>query len=516
MEEQVRQYVAIDAKSFYASVECVERHLNPLTTNLVVADESRTEKTICLAPALKAHGVPGRPRLFEVIQRVRDVNRERMNAGIRLGAIKRNPETKRYQFSSASFDAEAIESDPTLEVSYIIAPPRMRLYEEYSSRIYATYLKYVAPEDIIVYSIDEVFIDVTNYLHTYGMTAHEMTMTMVRDVLYNTGITATAGIGTNLFLAKVAMDIVAKKAKPDKDGVRIAALDEMSFREILWTHRPLTDFWRIGGGTAARLEAMQLFTLGDVARASLDPVFEALLYKVFGINAELIIDHAWGWEPVTVDIIKQYRPSTNSISSGQVLHCPYDFDKGRLIVREMTELLVLDLVRKRLVTKQIVLNIGYDRESLTGDRAQKYTGPVTMDHYGRKVPKHAHGTGNIDHYTSSTHTIMEAVLELYDRVVNRNLLIRRVNIAACNLISEDDVPEDKPMQLDMFTDYEAVDREKKAQQAAEEKERKLQRVTLAIQDRFGKNAMLKGMNLMEGGTTIDRNGQIGGHKAGDE
>ncbi len=518
MSERVRQYVAIDAKSFYASVECVERHLNPLTTNLVVADESRTEKTICLAvsPALKAHKVPGRPRLFEVIQRIRDVNRERMNAGIRSGAIKRNPETKKYQFSSASFDAEAIESDPTLEVSYIIAPPRMRLYEEYSSRIYATYLKYVAPEDIIVYSIDEVFIDVTNYLSTYGMTAHEMTMTMVRDVLYNTGITATAGIGTNLFLAKVAMDIVAKKAKPDKDGVRIAELDEMSFREILWTHRPLTDFWRIGGGIASRLEAMQLFTLGDVARASLDPVFEALLYKVFGVNAELIIDHAWGWEPVTVDVIKQYRPSTNSISSGQVLHCPYDFDKGRLIVREMTELLVLDLVRKRLVTKQIVLDIGYDRESLTGDRGKNYTGPVSMDHYGRKVPKHAHGTIRIDHYTSSTHAIMDAVLELYDRVVNRDLLIRRVNIAACNLISEDDVPEDKPMQLDMFTDYEQLERDKKAQRAAEVKERKLQRVTLAIQDRFGKNAMLKGMNLMEGGTTIDRNGQIGGHKAGDE
>lgn len=518
MSERVRQYVAIDAKSFYASVECVERHLNPLTTNLVVADESRTEKTICLAvsPALKAHKVPGRPRLFEVIQRVRDVNRERMNAGIRSGAIKRNPETKRYQFSSASFDAEAIENDPTLEVSYIIAPPRMRLYEEYSSRIYATYLKYVAPEDIIVYSIDEVFIDVTNYLHTYGMTAHEMTMTMVRDVLYNTGITATAGIGTNLFLAKVAMDIVAKKAKPDKDGVRIAELDEMSFREILWTHTPLTDFWRIGGGTAARLQAMQLFTLGDVARASLDPVMEAIMYKTFGINAELIIDHAWGWEPVTVDIIKQYKPSTNSISSGQVLHCPYDFDKGRLIVREMTELMVLDLVRKRLVTKQIVLNIGYDRESLTGERGQKYTGPVVMDHYGRKIPKHAHGTGNIDHYTSSTHAIMETVLELYDRVVNKDLLIRRVNIAACNLISEDDIPEDKPLQLDMFTDYEAVDREKKARQAAEDKERKLQRVTLAIQDRFGKNAMLKGMNLMEGGTTIDRNGQIGGHKAGED
>lgn len=518
MTERVRQYVAIDAKSFYASVECVERHLNPLTTNLVVADESRTEKTICLAvsPALKAHKVPGRPRLFEVIQRVRDVNRERLNAGIRSGAIKRNPETKKYQFSSASFDAEALDSDPTLEVSYIIAPPRMRLYEEYSSRIYATYLKYVAPEDIIVYSIDEVFIDVTNYLNTYGMTAHEMTMTMVRDVLYNTGITATAGIGTNLFLAKVAMDIVAKKAKPDKDGVRIAELDEMSFREILWTHRPLTDFWRIGGGTAARLEAMQLFTLGDVARASLDPVFEALLYKVFGINAELIIDHAWGWEPVTVDVIKQYKPSTNSISSGQVLHCPYDFDKGRLIVREMTELMVLDLVRKRLVTKQIVLDIGYDRESLTGDRGKDYTGSVAMDHYGRKVPKHAHGTERLDYYTSSTHAIMDAVLKLYDRVVNKNLLIRHVNIAACNLISDDDIPEEKPLQLDMFTDYEQLEKDTKERRAAEEKERKLQRVTLQIQDRFGKNAMLKGMNLVEGGTTIERNGQIGGHKAGEQ
>lgn len=518
MTERVRQYVAIDAKSFYASVECVERHLNPLTTNLVVADESRTEKTICLAvsPALKAHKVPGRPRLFEVIQRVRDVNRERLNAGIRSGAIKRNPETKKYQFSSASFDAEALESDPTLEVSYIIAPPRMRLYEEYSSRIYATYLKYVAPEDIIVYSIDEVFIDVTNYLNTYGMTAHEMTMTMVRDVLYNTGITATAGIGTNLFLAKVAMDIVAKKAKPDKDGVRIAELDEMSFREILWTHRPLTDFWRIGGGTAARLEALQLFTLGDVARASLDPVFESILYKTFGINAELIIDHAWGWEPVTVDVIKQYRPSTNSISSGQVLHCPYDFDKGRLIVREMTELMVLDLVRKRLVTKQIVLDIGYDRESLTGDRGKDYTGPVAMDHYGRRVPKHAHGTERLDYYTSSTHAIMAAVLKLYDRVVNKNLLIRRVNIAACNLISEEDIPEEKPLQLDMFTDYEQLEKDAKERRAAEEKERKLQRVTLQIQDRFGKNAMLKGMNLVEGGTTIERNGQIGGHKAGEQ
>lgn len=518
MAEKVRQYVAIDAKSFYASVECVERHLNPLTTNLVVADESRTEKTICLAvsPSLKAHKVSGRARLFEVIQRMREVNRERLNAGIRSGAIRRDPETRKYQFSSSSFDAEAIEKDPTLEISYIIAPPRMRLYEEYSSRIYATYLKYVSPDDIIVYSIDEVFIDLTDYLRTYGMTAHELTMTMVRDVLYNTGITATAGIGTNLFLAKIAMDIEAKKAKPDKDGVRIASLDEASYREKLWTHRPLTDFWRIGGGISRKLEAMQLYTMGDVARASLDPFKENMFYKVFGVNAELIIDHAWGWEPVTVDIIKKYRPSTNSISSGQVLHCPYDFDKGRLIVREMTELLVLDLVRKSVVTKQIVLDIGYDRESLEGERGKKYNGPVTMDHYGRKIPKHAHGTGNIDHFTSSTQAIMEAVLSVYDRVVDKNLLIRRVNIAACNLIPETEIPEDKPEQLDMFTDYAALEQEKKARQIAEEKERRLQRVTLAIQDKFGKNAMLKGMNLMEGGTTIERNGQIGGHKAGDE
>lgn len=518
MAEKIRQYVAIDAKSFYASVECVERHLNPLTTNLVVADESRTEKTICLAvsPSLKAHGIPGRARLFEVIQRVKAVNQERLNAGIRSGAIWRDPETRKYQFSASSFDAEAIAKDPALEISYIVAPPRMRLYEEYSSRIYATYLKYVSSEDIIVYSIDEVFIDVTDYLRTYGMTAHELTMTMVRDVLYNTGVTATAGIGTNLFLAKVAMDIEAKKSKPDKDGVRIAALDEMTFREKLWTHRPLTDFWRIGKGISQKLEAMQLFTLGDVARASLNPYCEDRLYKTFGVNAELIIDHAWGWEPVTVEDIRQYRPSTSSISSGQVLQCPYDFEKGRLIVREMTELLVLDLVRKHVVTKQIVLDIGYDRESLEGERGRKYTGSVVMDPYGRKIPKAAHGTGNMDVYTSSTHVIMSAVLDVYDRVVHKDLLIRRVNVTACNLVSETEIPEDKPEQLDMFTDYEALEQEKKARQLAEKKERRLQNVTLAIQDKFGKNAMLKGMNLMEGGTTIARNGQIGGHKAGDE
>ena len=518
MANRVRQYVGIDAKSFYASVECVERHLNPLTTNLVVADESRTEKTICLAvsPALKAHGVPGRPRLFEVIQKVRDANRTRLNEGIRSGAIKRDQQTGRYHFSGASFDDEALKSDPSLEISYIIAPPRMRLYEAYSSRIYATYLKYVAPEDILVYSIDEVFIDVTDYLHTYGMTAHELTMTMIRDVLYNTGITATAGIGTNLYLAKVAMDIVAKKAKPDKDGVRIAELDEMKYRQLLWSHRPLTDFWRIGGGISAKLESMQLFTMGDVARASLNPFMEERLYKTFGINAELIIDHAWGWEPVTMDVIKQYRPSTTSLSSGQVLHCPYDFEKGQLIVREMTELLAQDMVRKHMVTKQVVLDIGYDRESLTGDRGRNYSGPVALDHYGRKVPRHAHGTGNIDHYTSSARVLTDTAVEIYNRLVHKDLLLRRVNIAVCNLIPEDEIPDEKPVQMDMFTDYEEIDRNRREMQASEERERRLQRVTLAMQDKYGKNAILKGMNLVEGGTTIERNGQIGGHKAGED
>lgn len=513
--EKEKTYLAIDLKSFYASVECVERHMDPLTTNLVVADESRTEKTICLAvsPSLKAHNISGRARLFEVIRRVKEVNRERLNKGIKSGAIQRSPETHRYEFSSASFDAEALESDPTLELTYVIAPPRMRMYEEYSSRIYSIYLKYIDAQDIVVYSIDEVFMDVTAYLTMYGMTAHELAMTMIREVLYTTGITATAGIGTNLYLAKVAMDIEAKHVPADKDGVRIADLDEMKYRQKLWTHRPLTDFWRIGPGISAKLEAMKLYTMGDVARASLNPFLENQMYKVFGINAELVIDHAWGWEPTTVDVIKSYHPSTKSLSSGQVLHEPYTFEKGRLIVQEMTELLALDLVRKRFVTKQMVLYIGYDRTSLEGERGKEYTGPVGIDHYGRMVPKHANGTGNIDHYTSSTRVIMQTVLGIYDRVVDKNLLIRRVNIAATNLISEDDIPEDKPEQLDMFTDYEALEKEKKEAKAAEERERRLQRVTLQIQDKFGKNAMLKGINFLEGGTTIERNGQIGGHKA---
>jgi len=514
-DKKQRIYIAIDLKSFYASVECAERHMDPLTTNLVVADESRTEKTICLAvsPSLKAHKIAGRARLFEVIQRVKEVNRERLNAGIKSGAIKRNPETHRYEFSSSSFDAEALEADLTLELTYVVAPPRMKLYEEYSSKIYSIYLKYIDANDIVVYSIDEVFMDVTAYLSMYSMTPHELAMTMIREVLYTTGITATAGIGTNLFLAKVAMDIVAKHVPADKDGVRIADLDEMKFRELLWTHRPLTDFWRIGPGISAKLEGMMLFTMGDVARASLDPSMENLMYKVFGINAELIIDHAWGWEPTTVDIIKTYRPSTKSISSGQVLHEPYTWEKGRLIVQEMTELLALDLVRKRFVTKQMVLYIGYDRTSLEGERGKNYNGPVDVDYYGRKVPKHANGTENIDHYTSSTKALMKAVLAIYDRVVDQNLLIRRVNIATTNLIQEDEIPEEKAEQLDMFTDYEALEREKRATQAAEERERKLQQVAIQIQAKYGKNAMLKGMNFLEGGTTIERNGQIGGHKA---
>ena len=516
MSYESKTYIAIDLKSFYASVECAERQLDPLTTNLVVADESRTEKTICLAvsPSLKAHKISGRARLFEVIQQVEKVNNERFRNGIRSGAIKKNDEGK-YAFSAASFDAEALESDPSLELSYIIAPPRMRLYEEYSSKIYSIYLKYISADDIVVYSIDEVFMDVTGYLETYKMTAHELAMTMIREVLYETGITATAGIGTNLYLAKICMDIVAKHVPADKDGVRIAEIDERKYRELLWTHRPLTDFWRIGGGISAKLEAMKLFTMGDVAKASLNPYAEDMLYKVFGINAELIIDHAWGWEPTTVPIIKTYRPTTKSISSGQVLKEPYEFDKGRLIVHEMMELLSLDLVRKGFITKKVTLTIGYDRENLIGERGLKYKGAVVKDYFGRSIPKHAHETENLDHYTSSTKQLCTAILRLYDRIVDTNLLIRRVNVVAEDVILEHDKPEEQPMQLDFFSDVEKQEKEYEQAIKAEEREHRLQKATLAIQERYGKNAIVKGMNFLEGGTTIERNGQIGGHRAGD-
>ncbi len=522
-------YIAIDLKSFYASVECVERRLDPLTTHLVVADSSRTEKTICLAvsPSLKAYGISGRARLFEVVQRVKEVNAERLSKGIRGGHIRRD-EDGQFRFASSSFHAPALADDPALELSYIVAPPRMRLYEQYSTRIYSIYLKYIAPEDIHVYSIDEVFIDVTHYLSLYKMTAHELAMTMIREVLYTTGITATAGIGTNLYLAKVAMDIVAKRVKADKDGVRIAELDEMRYRELLWCHRPLTDFWRVGRGYSAKLEAYGMFTMGDVARYSTTQAGEDLLYKLFGVNAELLIDHAWGWEPVTIGQIKEYRPSTNSLSSGQVLKEPYDCEKGRLIVREMTELLVLDLVRKGLVTRQIVLTVNYDRESLKVRMAGMtpkdtvytvrktgalFTGKITVDPYGRAIPKHAHGTGNLDGYTSSTRKIVDTVMALYTKIVEPDFLIRRLNISANFLIPESDIPENGTEQLSLFLDYGEARKKKAAEKTAEEKEKKIQTTMLDLQYRYGKNAVLKGLNLKEGATTIERNGQVGGHKA---
>lgn len=502
-------YIAIDLKSFYASVECVERKLNPLTTNLVVADASRTEKTICLAvsPSLKAYGIPGRARLFEVIQRVKEVNRER----------KSNAPNR--QFTGSSYSAPELAEHPELELSYIIAPPRMAFYLEYSTIIYNTYLKYIAPEDIHVYSIDEVFMDVTHYLQTYGMTPKELASKIIRDVLDRTGITAAAGIGTNLYLCKVAMDIVAKHVDPDEHGVRIAELDEISYRRLLWNHRPLTDFWRVGHGYRKKLESVGLFTMGDIARCSLggdhEYYNEDLLYDMFGVNAELLIDHAWGWEPTTIDLIKAYKPETNSISSGQVLHCPYDAEKGKLIVKEMTDLLVLDLVEKKLVTDQMSLTIGYDIENLTDAKIKNsYKGDVTTDHYGRKVPKHAHGTANLNRQTSSTQIITDAVMDLYDRIINPNLLIRRVTVAANHLVDEAQIKDSGQFeQLDLFTDYAALEKERKEEEERLSKERKLQEAMLSVKKKFGKNAMLKGMNLQEGATTTERNRQIGGHKA---
>lgn len=523
-------YIAIDLKSFYASVECVERHLNPLTTNLVVADSTRTEKTICLAvsPSLKAYKIPGRARLFEVVQRVKEINSIRLSAAVRNKQIQKN-EKGNYEFISSSFDSLTLDSDPSLELSYITAPPRMRLYEEYSTKIYSVYLKYIAPEDIHVYSIDEVFMDVTRYLNTYHMTAYELAMTMVREVLYTTGITATAGIGTNLYLAKVSMDIVAKHIPADKDGVRIAEIDEMKYRELLWCHRPLTDFWRVGRGYSSKLEALGLYTMGDIARASLNPVMEDTLYKLFGINAELLIDHAWGWEPASIEHIKAYRPSTNSMSSGQVLKEPYNYEKSRLIVQEMTELLVQDMIRKNVVTNQIVLTIGYDRESLVIDvpgrnikdtvycvagTGKVYEGKVVPDPYGRPLPSHAHGTGNLEKYTSSSRKIMNTMMNLYDRIVDPDLLIRRVTIAACGLIRESEIPDDnEPEQLSLFTDYDSLEKKRAEEKIQDEKERKIQKTVINLQDRYGKNVILKGMNFLDGGTTIERNGQIGGHKA---
>ncbi len=496
------RYLCIDLKSFYASVECIERGLNPLTTNLVVADKSRTEKTVCLAvtPSLKSYGVSGRARLFEVVQKVNEINNQR----------RRNAPGKKFTGASSNF--VEIESNPSLEFDYIVAPPRMAYYMEYSTRIYNVYLKYIAPEDIHVYSIDEVFIDITHYLATYKMTAHDFARMLIQEVLKETGIVATAGIGTNMYLAKIAMDIVAKHIPADKDGVRIAELDEMSYREKLWSHKPLTDFWRVGKGYATKLERYGIYTMGDVARYSIFD--EDFLYKLFGINAELLIDHAWGWEPCTIADVKAYKPSTNSLSSGQVLQTPYYFNKAKLVTREMTELLVLDLVEKGLVTNQIVLTVGYDIENLTNDTIRStYKGEIITDHYGRQVPKYAHGTWNLTRQTSSSKLIVDATMELFDKIVNKSLLVRRITIAVCKLARESDVQEKMPEQLDLFTDYETLEKRRQKEEENLQKEKRMQQAVIEIKKKYGKNAILKGMNLEEGATAKDRNRQIGGHKA---
>jgi DNA polymerase V len=495
-------YIAIDLKSFYASVECVERKRNPLTTNLVVADASRTEKTICLAvsPSLKAYGIPGRARLFEVVQKVRQVN-----------AVRRS-RIADGKFRGAADDSEELKLHPEYELTYIAAKPRMALYMEYSTRIYQIYLKYVAPEDIHVYSIDEVFMDVTAYLKTYGLSPRELVSRIVRDILAETGVTATAGIGTNLYLAKIAMDIVAKHIPADENNVRIAELDEERYRKKLWTHRPITDFWRVGRGFARKLEANGMYTMGDVARCAVTN--EELLFHLFGVNAELLMDHAFGYEPCRIEDIRKYKPENNSLGSGQVLQHPYSFEKGKLIVREMTDLLVLDLVEKKLVTDQMVLTIGYDRSNLEDmSIAAAYSGEVTTDHYGRRVPKSAHGSVNLEGWTSSTRKITEAVTSLYDRIVDPALLIRRVNITAGHVIDEERA-EEKPAyeQMNLFTDF-VMNEDSKKEEAALDKERKAQDAILEIRKKFGKNAVLRGMNLEEGATARERNRQIGGHKA---
>lgn len=490
-------YIAIDLKSFYASVECKERGLNPNTTNLVVADSSRTEKTVCLAvsPPLKAYGISGRARLFEVIQKVKVIN------------AARKRKAPGHIFTGASTNDIELKNKPELELDFIIAPPRMAYYIKYSTKIYDIYLKYFAPEDIFAYSIDEVFCDVTHYLKTYNMSARELVTKVIQDVYETTGITATAGIGTNLYLCKVAMDIVAKHVEPDKNGVRIAGLDEMTYRRLLWNHRPITDFWRVGKGYAKKLEKYRIYTMGDIARISVHN--EDFLYDLFGVNAELLIDHSWGWESATIESVKAYKPISNSISSGQVLHCPYNYEDTKLIVKEMTELLTLDLVKKNLVTNQMVLEIGYDIDNLTIPTiSELYNGEIDIDRYGRKVPKHAHGTINIDHKTSSTKVIMKAVMELYEKVVNDKLLVRRVNITANNVVNASDEKEEPYEQINLFADYEGINKQKEK----ERNERRIQKAMIDIKNKYGKNAILKGMNLQKEGTTIERNTQIGGHK----
>ena len=505
-----RTYIAIDLKSFYASVECQERGLDPLTTNLVVADESRTEKTICLAvsPSLKAYGVSGRPRLFEALQQVEQINKER---------IARAPGR---QFTGSSWDDNRLKKDPSLKLDFIIAPPRMSRYMQISTQVYRIYLKYVSWEDVHIYSVDEVFIDATDYLKMYHLTAREFAMKMIRDVLAETGVTATAGIGTNLYLSKVAMDIVAKHLPADEYGVRIAELDERSYREQLWGHKPLTDFWRIGKGYARKLAKYGMYTMGDVARCSLgkpeDYLNEDLLYHLFGINAELLIDHAWGIEPCTMKEIKSYVPQSNSLSQGQVLAGPYIFEKAKLVCREMTDDLVLKLVDKGLVTDQLVLSVGYDIGNLSDpERKRNYKGPVAADWYGRLVPKGAHGSINLGEFTSSGRKIIGSMMELFDRITDPILLVRRMYVVANHTRpeSEEEIKDPEFEQLDLFTDYDALQEERHKKREEREKERRRQKAVLDIRKKYGKNAILKGMNLEEGATAIERNGQVGGHKA---
>ena len=508
---QDRCYISIDLKSFYASVECMDRGLDPMTTNLVVADPGRTSKTICLAvtPALKAYGLSGRSRLFEVVQTA-----ERVNA-------QRQRKAPKQQLTGTSTDARVLRQFPELAMDYIVAPPRMAHYVEVSTQIYQIYLKYVAPEDIHVYSIDEVFIDATEYLKTNHMTGRAFARKMIQDVQQTTGITATAGIGTNLYLAKVAMDVGAKRIQPDENGVRIAELNEMSYREQLWTHRPITDFWRVGPGIAKRLASVGLNTMGDIARCSVgaptDFHNEELLYRLFGVNAELLIDHAWGWEPCTISEIKAYQPENHSFSSGQVLQSPYTFDKARIVVQEMADAVALKLVELGLVTDQMILTVGYDVESLSNPRIRsQYHGPVTVDHYGRRVPKPAHGSANLSRATASSRKIREAVLEIYDSTVNPKLLIRRLTITTNHVLPESDAEISRASfaeQMDLFAEHSVQETQNDDDETMLQKERKLQEATLSIQKKFGKNALLKGISLEEGATARERNRQIGGHKA---
>ena len=503
MKDETKTYICIDLKSFYASVECAERALDPLTTNLVVADSSRTEKTICLAitPTLKKYGLKGRARLFEVQQKIKEIN------------LQRRKKAQNYKFIGKSCNANELENNPNLECDFIIATPRMAHYIEISAKIYNIYLKYIAKEDIHVYSIDEVFMDVSKYLKSYNLTAYQLANKIIKNVLKETGITATAGIGTNLYLAKVAMDIVAKRIPADKDGVRIATLNEKTYREELWEHKPLTDFWRVGHGYANKLEDNGMFTMGDVALKSIED--EDLLYSLFGINAELLIDHAWGYEPCTIELIKKYKPAGKSLGSGQVLSEPYNFQKGKLIVKEMVDNLALDLCDKELVTNQLVLTIGYDVINLTNkDILNQYKGEIVYDYLGRKIPKHAHGTVNLSRYTSSSKTFIDAIVKLYDKIVDKNLLIRRINVTATSIINESEAKQIKEYkQLSIFDDQELEESKTQKEIKDDEKENKTQKTILAIKKKYGKNAIMKGMNLEEGATMKERNKQIGGHKA---